>query len=281
MTLVSKASQYISHPLRIYSLASRIGLTRFVPDELHLRIMYRVLIGKKLNLDNPQSFNEKLNWLKLHDRNPLYNTLVDKLAVKEWVADKIGGEYVTDTYGSWGDVDEISIEGLPDRFVLKTNHDSGGIAICRDKGTFDFDAAKKLLAKHLKHNYFWWNREWPYKDVRPMVMAEEFLEDEGRESGLVDYKVTCFAGKPTLIEVHRGRFGRHTCNYYDAGWNPVRIDWAGIPVSPVEIERPSNLEKMLELSSVLAQGIPQVRCDWYVIGEKLVFGELTLFNGKR
>lgn len=279
MTLISKATQYIVHPLRIYSLVSRMGLTRFVPDELHLRVMYRALIGKKLNLESPQGFNEKLNWLKLHDRNPLYNTLVDKLAVKEWVAGKIGGVYITDTYGYWGGVDEISIAELPDRFVLKTNHDSGGVAICRDKRTFDFDAAKKLLSRHLRHNYFWWTREWPYKDVTPMVMAEEYLEDEGHETGLADYKVTCFAGKPTLIEVHRGRFDKHTCNYYDAEWNPVRIDWAGIPVSPIEVERPSNLERMLELSAILTQGIPQVRCDWYVLGKRLVFGELTLFNG--
>ena len=132
MTLISKATQYIAHPLRVYSLVSRMGLTRFVPDGLHLRIMYRALIGKKLNLDNPQGFNEKLNWLKLHDRNPLYNTLVDKLAVKEWVAGRIGEEYVTATYGSWDKVDDILIDDLPDQFVLKTNHDSGGIAICRD-----------------------------------------------------------------------------------------------------------------------------------------------------
>lgn len=279
MSYLGKLQQYIEHPLRVYSLVSRMGLTRFVPDELHLCIMYRALIGKKLNLDNPQGFNEKLNWLKLHDRNPLYNTLVDKLAVKEWVADKIGGEYVTNTYGSWDNVDDISIEELPSQFVLKTNHDSGGVAVCRDKRTFNFSAAKRLLAKHLRHNYFWWTREWPYRDVPPMVMAEEYLEDEGHETGLVDYKVTCFAGKPTLIEVHRGRFGEHTCNYYDSEWNPVRIDWAGIPASPVEVERPSNLEKMLELSATLTQGIPQIRCDWYVLGKRLVFGELTFFNG--
>ena len=279
MSLISKATQYIKHPLRVYSLVSRAGLTRFVPDEQHLRIMYRALIGKRLDLDNPQGFNEKLNWLKLHDRNPLYNTLVDKLAVKKWVADKIGEKYVTETYGYWRDAEDISIYGLPSQFVLKTNHDSGGVAICRDKATFDFDAAKKLLAKHLKRNYFWWTREWPYKDVIPVVMAEEYLEDEGHESGLVDYKVTCFGGKPTLIEVHRGRFGEHTCNYYDADWNPVRIDWAGIPVSPVEVERPENLKEMLELSAELTRGIPQVRCDWYVLGERLIFGELTLFNG--
>ena len=113
----------------------------------------------------------------------------------------------------------------------------------------------------------------------PMVMAEEYLEDEGFDTGLVDYKVTCFNGNPRLIEVHRGRFGEHTCNYYDQDWNPVTIDWAGIPVSPVEVERPEKLEKMLELSSVLTRGIPQVRCDWYVLGDRLVFGELTLFNG--
>ena len=250
-----------------------------MPDEIHLKIMYRALIGKNINLDNPKGFNEKLNWLKLHDRNPLYNILVDKLAVKQWVADKIGAQYVSETYDSWDRVESISLENLPNQFVLKTNHDSGGVAICRDKSTFDFDAAKRVLRKHLNSNYFWWTREWPYKDVAPLVMAEEYLEDEGLDTGLVDYKVTCFNGNPRLIEVHRGRFGEHTCNYYDQDWNPVSIDWAGIPVSPVEVERPEKLEKMLELSSVLTRGIPQVRCDWYVLGDRLVFGELTLFNG--
>ena len=250
-----------------------------MPDEIHLKIMYRALIGKNINLDNPKGFNEKLNWLKLHDRNPLYNILVDKLAVKQWVADKIGAQYVSETYDSWDRVESISLENLPNQFVLKTNHDSGGVAICRDKSTFDFDAAKRVLRKHLNSNYFWWTREWPYKDVVPLVMAEEYLEDEGLDTGLVDYKVTCFNGNPRLIEVHRGRFGEHTCNYYDQDWNPVSIDWAGIPVSPVEVERPEKLEKMLELSSVLTRGIPQVRCDWYVLGDRLVFGELTLFNG--
>ena len=241
--------------------------------------MYRALIGKNINLDNPKGFNEKLNWLKLHDRNPLYNILVDKLAVKQWVADKIGAQYVSETYDSWDRVESISLENLPNQFVLKTNHDSGGVAICRDKSSFDFDAAKRVLRRHLNSNYFWWTREWPYKDVTPMVMAEEYLEDEGLDTGLVDYKVTCFNGNPRLIEVHRGRFGEHTCNYYDQDWNPVSIDWAGIPVSPFEVERPEKLEKMLELSSVLTRGIPQVRCDWYVLGDRLVFGELTLFNG--
>lgn len=250
-----------------------------MPDEIHLKIMYRALIGKNINLDNPKGFNEKLNWLKLHDRNPLYNILVDKLTVKQWVADKIGAQYVSETYDSWDRVESISLENLPNQFVLKTNHDSGGVAICRDKSSFDFDAAKRVLRRHLNSNYFWWTREWPYKDVTPMVMAEEYLEDEGLDTGLVDYKVTCFNGNPRLIEVHRGRFGEHTCNYYDQDWNPVSIDWAGIPVSPVEVERPEKLEKMLELSSVLTRGIPQVRCDWYVLGDRLVFGELTLFNG--
>ena len=279
MKRINQVTQHLSNPLRVYSFISRIGLTKYVPDELHLRIMYRALIGKKLDLKDPRSFNEKLNWLKLHDRNPLYNILVDKLAVKQWVADKIGAQYVSETYDSWDRVENISLENLPDQFVLKTNHDSGGVVICRDKSTFDFDASKRVLRKHLNSNYFWWTREWPYKDVVPLVMAEEYLEDEGLDTGLVDYKVTCFNGNPRLIEVHRGRFGKHTCNYYDQDWNPVSIDWAGIPVSPVEVERPEKLEKMLELSSVLTRGIPQVRCDWYVLGDRLVFGELTLFNG--
>lgn len=278
-SIASKTVQYIRHPLRLYSLFARLGLVNFVPDELHLKIMYRILIGSKLDFKNPKTFNEKLNWLKLHDRNPLYNILVDKLAVKQWVADRIGAEYVLPTYASWSTTEDIEIDQLPNQFVLKTNHDSGGVVICRDKNTFNLKAARKKLKGHLKRNYFWWTREWPYKDIVPKVMAEEYLEDEGQESGLIDYKVTCFGGIPKLVEVHRGRFGNHTCNYYDERWNPVKIDWAGIPASPEEVPRPVNLKRMLDLSSRLSEGIPQIRCDWYVLGERLVFGELTLFNG--
>ena len=274
-----KFMRYAAHPLRVYSLVSKAGLTRFVPDELHIRLMYRALLGKSIDLSNPTTFNEKLNWLKLHDRNPLYNTLVDKLAVKPWVAEKIGPEYVTKTYAYWDSAEEINIDGLPNQFVLKTNHDSGGISICRDKSSYDLNAARKLMSKHLKHNYFWWTREWPYKDVVPVVMAEEYLEDIDSDAGLDDYKVTCIGGTPEFIEVHRGRFSKHTCNYYDVDWNPIDIEWADIPVADVEIPRPQNLDKMLRLSESLSNGIPQIRCDWYDLEKRLIFGELTLFNG--
>ena len=385
--------------------------------------MYRGTVGKKLNLEMPKTYNEKLQWLKLHDRNPLYNTLVDKYRVKSWVAERIGDEHVTETYAMWEKAEDIDITDLPDRFVLKTNHDSGGVAICSDRSTFDLDAAKKKLGKHLKTNYFWRTREWPYKDVKPCIFAEEYLDpaegksdltdykimcfdgkarceftctdrsegdlrvdffdpewkhlpftrhypnaqvlpeapaslkqmlsdaellsknipfvradfyevagqyffgeltlfpgggfeefdpaswdeklgswiqlpssigggcllgeqtllwvhgNEMSESCPADYKVSCFGGVPKLIEVHHGRFSEHTCDYFTSMWEPLpNLEWDDIPKSKYRIAKPSRLPEMLNFSSLLTEGFPEMRADWYLEGDRLIFGELTLFS---
>lgn len=275
---MNKLMKLVNNPLLLYTIASEHGLTNWLPDDVHLKMMYRASIGERLDLENPKTYNEKLQWLKIHDRNPLYTTLVDKYRVKRWVAERVGEEHVTKTYAMWENVEDIDISCLPEKFVLKTNHDCGGVAICRDRSTFDLEVAKRKLSKHLKINYFWRTREWPYKDVKPCVFAEEYL-DSGLSSDIPDYKVNCFGGVPKLIEVHLGRSTNHTCDYYTSNWESLpEIQWADLPKSINGIEKPSCLNKMLELSSLLADGFPQVRVDWYILGERLLFGELTFFN---
>ena len=241
--------------------------------------MYRGIIGRKLDLTNPVSFNEKLQWLKIYDRNPLYTTLVDKYRVKQWVTDRIGSEHVTETYAMWERAEDIDISGLPDRFVLKTNHDCGGVAICRDRAAFDLDAAKKKLARHLKTNYFWRTREWPYKDVRPCVFAEEYLDPDGGTCDLTDYKVMCFGGRARCEFTCTGRAeGDLHVDFFDAGWNhlPFTRHYPNADVTP---EAPKRLREMIVDAERLADGIPFVRVDFYEVAGQYYFGEMTFFPG--
>lgn len=259
-----------------FFLSSR-GLLKWMDDEVYIRRVFKYSLGYEPDLEHPKTFNEKLNWLKLHDRKPLYTRIVDKYEVKQYVAEKIGPEYVVPVIaGPWDSVDEIDFDALPERFVLKCTHDSGGVVICRDKASFDREAAKAKLGKALRRNYYWSNREWPYKDVKPRVFAEQYLEDESGE--LRDYKVMCFNGVPRLIQVHKGRFMTHTQDFYDPDWNLLPITQE-LPSSGARTPRPACLEEMLRLSRILAADFVQIRVDWYLLGERLYLGELTFFDG--
>ncbi len=274
----NKLSKVLGNPFCLYEHFANRAVFRLIPDWLHLRLMFRGTVGVWPDLDDPKTYNEKLQWLKIHDRNPLYNKLVDKFRVKQWVAGRIGGEHVAKTYAKWDNAEDIDISNLPDQFVLKTNHDCGGVAICRNRAEFDLEAAQKKLSSHLKINYYWRTREWPYKDVEPCVFAEEYL-DSGATGDIPDYKVSCFGGVPRLIEVHLGRSAEHTCDYFTPNWDPLpEIEWADIPKSKNAIEKPSCLDEMLRLSSLLTKGFPQARADWYILGDRLLFGELTFFS---
>lgn len=262
---------------RVYLALSRRGLCHLVPDKIHLSIKYHALLGQKLNWNNPIGFNEKLQWLKVHDRNPLYNVLVDKYAVKEWVAERIGSEYVTKTYARWDQVDDINFDQLPEKFVLKTNHDCGGIVICRDRTTFDMDAAKAKLGHHLKRNYFWEGREWPYKAVKPCIFAEEYL-DSGA-SGLTDYKFMCFDGKARCVFTCTGRSDNDLrVDFFDLEWKHLPFT-RHYPNAEVPPSVPEKFKEMVLLSERLAQAIPFVRVDFYEIAGSLYFGELTFYPG--
>lgn len=253
---------------------------RWLPDATYLKLLYRFKMGHQLDLKNPQTFTEKLQWLKLYNRKPEYTKMVDKFAVKEYVADRIGAEYIIPTLGVWDRPEDIDWDSLPNQFVLKTTHGGGGggVVICKDKATFDKTTAKRKLESSMKSDIYKSLREWPYKNVKKRIIAEKYIEDE---SGyLRDYKVMCFNGQPKLIQMHMGRFnGVHTQDFYNCDWDKlVDINQNGCINSDILLPKPQCLEQMLELSSKLSKGLPQIRVDWYIIGAKLYFGEMTFFD---
>ena len=234
-----------------------------------------------MDWNNPQTYNEKLQWLKLYNRKPEYSILVDKVRVKEWVESIIGKEYIIPNLGVWESVEDIEFQKLPNRFVLKCNHNSGlGMYICNDKKKMNIDEVKKDLKRGLAENYVLQNREWPYKNVPRKILAEEYLEDPV-SSSLNDYKVMCFGGKVKLIEVHMGRnTDHHTQDFYDENWEKTSITQGQYgATSDIVLEKPSLFTKMKELSEKLSAGIPHVRVDWYIVNNRLYFGEMTFFDG--
>ena len=275
---MSGIDRLLTNPFLAYSYAARKGLTNFVPDRTHLKLMYRAALGSWPNLLHPKTFNEKLQWLKLHDRNPLHTTLVDKYRVKEWVAKQIGAEHVIKTYDVWERAEDIDVSGLPERFVLKTNHDCGGIVICRDRLILDLDAAKKKLARHLRKNYFWGGREWPYKNVRPLIFAEEYIEPNNG-ADLLDYKLMCFSGEVRCSFTCMGRAqGDLRVDFFDVDWGHLPFT-RHYPNSDTVPSRPRRYEEMVSLAERLSRGIPFVRVDFYESGDRLLLGEMTFYPG--
>lgn len=252
-------------------------LLRILPDEMYIQLQYFYHFHRFANLKNPQTFNEKLQWLKLHDRQPLYTTLVDKYAVKKYVSDKIGPEYIIPTLGVWDKAEDIDFEKLPNQFVLKCTHDSHSIIICRDKSMFDKQTAIKKLSKRLKVNGYWYGREWPYKNVPPRIIAEKYMEDIKHE--LNDYKFLCFGEIPQFIEFHSGRFfGKHCQFFYDIAGQPQPFNNKGYSSENPPTLRLDIIEQMLPLVKQLACGISHVRVDFYYTDRPL-FGEMTFFDG--
>ena len=270
----------------MYSIRQICGgiLHRIAPliknDETYLRWYYYFGMRKFPDLKNPKSFNEKLQWLKMHDHNPAYTQMVDKLGVKDYISKKIGQEYVVPLIGAWDKFEDIDFDKLPDKFVLKCTHDSGGLVICKDKSKLNIAEARKKIYHCLKKDYFIGTREWPYKDVKKKIIAEQLLTEPGQPAPR-DYKILCFNGKPKLIELHQNRFtDRQTQDFYDTSWKRTSISqggWNG--VSKSEAPKPENLDQMLTLSETLAEGTACMRVDWYDINGKLYFGEITFYDG--
>lgn len=252
-------------------------LFKWMDDELYLKFFYRVVIGKRLNLDNPQTFNEKLQWLKLHDRKEIYTTMVDKYEAKKYVAERIGEEYIIPTLGVWDSFDDIDFDSLPNQFVLKCTHDSGGLVICRDKSRFDKKAARKKINRSLKSNFFWFGREWPYKNVKPRIIAEKYMEDT-RSSDLKDYKFFCFGGMAKCYKVDFDRFKEHHANYFDMDGNLLPF---GEKICPPLFDRklntPRNVEVMHQLAEKLSSQVSFLRVDFYDVDGNTYFGELTFY----
>lgn len=269
---------YLSKRGSWFFLLSSRGLLNRMDDETYLKLLFRYSMGTPLDLEHPKTYNEKLQWLKLHDRRPLYTQLVDKLAVKDYVAEKIGPEYVIPVIaGPWDSVEEIDFDALPDQFVLKCTHDSGGVVICRSKSSFDIEAAKDKLAKFLHRNFYWANREWPYKDVKPRLFAEPYLEDESGE--LRDYKFFVFDAAVRALYIASDRSSKEETkfDFFDADFRHLPFT-NGHPNAPVPPEKPRCFEEMKALAARLGAGFPQVRVDLYEVAGHVYFGEYTFFH---
>ena len=254
------------------------GPIKFIPDKMFLKIRYFFARGRRLNLKNPKTFNEKLQWLKLFDRNPEYTRMVDKYEVRKYISEKIGEEYLIPLIGVWDKVEDIDFVKLPNKFVLKCTHDSQSVVICKDKNNFDKEKSIKKLSKALKRNAYYGSREWAYKNVKPRIIAEKYMTDESGIE-LKDYKIFCFNGAPKVIEVDFDRFTNHKRHLYDIEWNyiPASIQY---PVDPNKIiNKPEKLVTMLDLAKILSKDIPHVRVDFYSIYGKIYFGELTFTHG--
>lgn len=255
-------------------------IKRLLPDKLYLKLRFKRNMGYNLDLKNPSTFNEKLQWLKLYDRNPLYSQLVDKYEVKEYVKRIIGDEFIIPTIGVWNNFNEIPFNDLPEKFVLKCTHDSGGIVICKDIHTFDIEKAKEKINNSMNNNFFWESREWPYKYIKPRIIAERYIEDDN-DKELRDYKFYCFNGIPYYMLLATGRMSQNEelCfDYYDMDFNHLNLTNHWHPNSKKELKKPDKFESMINISKVLSDPFPQVRVDLYEANGQVYFGELTFFD---
>lgn len=247
------------------------------PDRLYLRLQFRLNMGYWPNLEQPRTFSEKLQWLKLHNRKPVFTTMADKIAVKQFVAKRIGSEYIIPTIAIYDSAEDVDFNKLPPKFVLKCNHNSGlGMFICQDKSKLNTTCIRRELSKGLQQNYFLHAREWPYKHIPRKILAEEYID--GGSKGLNDYKIHCFNGVPMLIEVDFNRFIDHHRNLYDTDWHLLDMEMNYPSDRTYVIERPKHIDIMLKIAAKLSIGIPYLRVDLYNVDGKIYFGELTFYH---
>lgn len=275
MRLWKRLSNYLFNPDYRFIHNASLGLYNSMEDEKYIKRLFKAKMGYPLDLNNPKTFNEKLQWLKLHDRNDIYTTMVDKYAAKQYVSSIIGEKYIIPTLGVWEKFEDIDFSVLPDQFVLKTTHDSGGVVICKDKSRFDFKEAQEKINSSLKSNFYYQFREWPYKNVKPRIIAEEYMEDESTHE-LRDYKFFTFGGVPKalFIATERNSCAETKFDFFDADYNHLPIT-NGHPNADVMPSKPQKFEEMKMLAAKLSQNIPQLRVDFYEANGRVYFGELT------
>lgn len=261
-----------------YLSANGQRLFRWVPDKWLIFALYTAATGKLPHLHHPLTFNEKIQWMKLYDHNPLYTMIADKYAVRQYVKEKVGEKYLVPLLGKWDSPLEIDFRGLPQQFVLKCNHDSGGVVICDDRDRFDREAAIKKLQYHYRHNQYYVSREWAYKDIRKCVTGEKYLMDQ-KVKELRDYKFFCFGGVPQIIQVDFGRQHIHKRNLYTPDWQFLDFTIKCPNDRKAAIEKPENLDEMLKVAAKLSRGFLQVRVDLYSVNGETYFGEMTLYHG--
>ena len=251
----------------------------FLPDKYYIKLRYRLVLKKKLNIKKPTTYNEKLQWLKLYDRNDLYTIMVDKYEAKTYVKKIIGEEHIIPNIGVFDRFEDIDFDKLPNKFVIKCTHDSGGLIICKDKSTLDITSAKKKINSHLKRNYYRTHREWPYKNVKPRIIIEKYMEDDINTS-MRDYKFFCFNGEPKIMYISEGLENHKTArmSFFDMKFNLIdckRKDYRLLDYMP---DKPKTFNKMVEYAKKLSRNVPHLRVDFYEINGKLYFGELTFFT---
>ena len=275
-----KIIHYLFHPSEFFIRKKILQLQRnekLYTDEEFIKAFFKLKIGNDLNLDNPVTFNEKIQWLKLFDRNPLYTTMVDKHAVKKYVCDIIGDEYIATEYACFDSFDDIDFSKLPDKFVLKTTHTSGCVYICKDKNKLDISQIRNKFVRSLNDDYFMHCREWPYKNVPHRIIAEELLETPGF-SVLPVYKFFCFNGQPFILQaIKNDKQLNEEIDYYDLKWQKLKLR-QNYQNCKKAFPKPQCFEKMVELARKLSKGIPFVRCDFFEVCNKVYFSEFTFFS---
>lgn len=249
--------------------------SRFLSDRRHIKL---TAYAKNLdiNLDNPKTYNDKLQWLKLHDRKPEYTTMVDKYAAKDYIASKIGSEHIIPTLGVWKKFKDIDFDSLPNQFVLKSTHDCGGLVICKDKSKLDKREAKEKIERCLKRNYFWNGREWPYKNVKPRIIAEKYMKDD-KTDWLVDYKFFCFNGEPKFMYCSMDKADDPRTDFFDMDYNRLDMRMRD-PNSEIPPPKPEKFEEMKALAKILCKDIPHIRVDFYQVNNRVYAGELTFYH---
>ena len=273
---MNKITKFITDKKFRFNILAAKGFYNRVADDVFLKNKFKISFGYDLDLDNPKTFNEKLQWLKLYDRKPEYTRMVDKYEAKGYVAERIGEEYIIPTLGVWDRFDDIDFESLPNQFVLKCTHDSGGLVICKDKSKLDIKSAKRKINKCLKCNYYWQGREWQYKDVNPRIIAEKFMTDGDKEC-LTDYKFFCFGGEPKFMYRSMDKAQDPRTDFFDMDYNRLNMRMRD-PNSDIIPQKPECFEEMKRLAKILSAGIPHLRVDFYEIEGKIYFRELTFYH---
>ena len=258
-------------------VASKILCSRVFSDKFAIKLKYRLLMKRKIDLKNPKTFNEKLNWIKLYYRKPIMTTMADKYEVKKYVSNIIGDEYVIPSIAIYDKWDDIDFDKLEAPFVLKTTHSSGVIAVVKDKYLLDYKTAKKRFNKSLKENYFYSCREWPYKDIKPRIIVEKYIKDS-KEDNLPVYKFFCFDGEPYLVQtIKNDKTSYETIDYFDMNWERLDLK-QNFENSEIPLDQPSNFKEMKALAEKLSKGFPFVRVDLYSVDGKIYFSEFTFFS---
>lgn len=276
---LKKSIKFIFNSDYRFMILASYGFFKRMDDAKYLKRMFKGSMGYDLDLNSPKTFNEKIQWLKLYDRKPNYIQMVDKYKAKEFVMDSIGNEYVIPTYGVWKSFDSIDFDRLPEQFVLKTTHDSGSVVICRNKETFDFSSARRILEKSLNNNFYYALREWPYKDVEPRIIAEMYLESKESDCGITDYKFFCFNGSIKFLYISKGLEEHSTARISFFDLDGRELDFYRSDYKRLEnFVLPNNYLKMKKIAEKLAKVVdsPFVRIDLYSVNGKIYFSEITL-----